>query len=95
MSAIKGKRRGGAVALPTMMAELAFSSWETIVHRSWMIACGNCSTAEYQRMLLEKLTAAQLSAMAFLLPANAATLHRALSPWHSSATANAKRLRRR
>jgi len=75
--------------LPLLMAELAISSWEVMARRGWLIGLGYCSPAEYQRMVLEKLRAAQLSALALTPPAQAL-----LAPWRRAAQRNAKRLRR-
>ena len=44
-------------ALPMMMTHLTFASWETIFHRTMMMAQGTCSAAEYQRMGMEKAAA--------------------------------------
>jgi hypothetical protein len=88
------KRRGSgatAMAVPLMMAELTMSSWETIWRRSAMITNGSCTWAEYQRMVIEKVGAAQGSALAMMHNASVAAT---LSPWHRQAKANAKRLRR-
>jgi hypothetical protein len=85
-------RRRRAKALPMMMmAELAFASWETIMRRSLLMARGACSPAEYQRMVAEKMRAATLSATAM---AGKRGNRAILAPWHSRATANAKRLRK-
>ena len=81
-----------SAALPLLVAELALFSWETIARRSWLIAQGACSAAEYQRMALEKLTAAYLSSAALLLRPKRG-LNAALMPWHRRARANARRLR--
>jgi hypothetical protein len=75
-----------------MMAELAMASWETIARRTAMIARGTLSPAEYQRMFIEKAAALQLSAMAVMTGRGRKA---ALRPWHSRATANARRLRRK
>jgi hypothetical protein len=90
---MKTRRRRRAVPLSAMMAELVFSSWETIARRSLMAAQGRCSPAEYRRMVLEKMTAAQLSSFALLRSRRKATVSSVLKPWHSRSTANAKRLR--
>jgi hypothetical protein len=79
---------------PVVFAELALHSWETIAWRLGMIAFGTCSVAEYQRMVTEKLAAAQLSALALLVRDGDAA-GAALAPWHRAAAANARRLRRR
>ncbi|HZB91973.1 MAG TPA: hypothetical protein VE397_11055 [Stellaceae bacterium] len=65
------------------------------MHRSSMMAAGSCSPAEYQRMVLEKIEAAQRSALALMRPWWAAGVGAALAPWHRKARANARRLRRR
>ena len=77
-----------------MFAELAIASWETVMHRSRMMAEGSCSAAEYRRMLTEKLRAAERSALALMKP-RGLRLDAALRPWHRRARANARRLRRR
>lgn len=78
-----------------MMTELALASWETILHRSAMMIAGTCTDAEYQRMLFEKLRAAQHSALAMMATGISRDFDALLGPWHRAATANAKRLRRR
>ena len=83
-----------AVSAPLMIAELAWASWETIVRRTVMMAQSTCSSAEYQRMLDEK-TAAALEIGGLLLAPCGASAEALLTPWHSRATANAKRLRSR
>ena len=80
--------------LPLLIAELALFSCETIALRSWLMARGMCSIAEYQRMALEKLAAAHLSSAA-LLQRPKRGLDAALMPWHRRARANARRLRKR
>ena len=78
-----------------MAAELALSSWEVIARRSLMMALNRCPPLEYQRMVLEKMQAAQVSTAAFVLSGGTAPLAAMLAPWHRRANANAKRLRRR
>ncbi len=75
-----------------MTAELAWASWETVVRRTVMMAQSTCSPAEYQRMLDEK-TAAALEIGGLLFSPYGASAEALLTPWHSRATANAKRLR--
>ncbi len=77
-------------ALPLMWTELAVASWETIWHRTALMASGECTTAEYNRMVQEKTRAMQLAGIALLggYPAE-----EVLRPFHKRATANAKRLR--
>jgi len=89
----KRKRRRAAPPLPLMMAELTWASWETVARRTWMMADGSCSMAEYQRMVLEKTRAAQRSVLALMLPG--VTLAAAMAPWHGPAVANARRLRKK
>jgi hypothetical protein len=79
-------------AFPLMMAELAMASWETIARRTAMIARGTVTTAEYQRMLMEKAAAFQQSAIAIMTGRGGKA---AIRPWHERATANARRLRRK
>lgn len=74
-----------------MMAELAIASWETIFHRSLMMAQGTCSISEYQRMYFEKAAAAQRSALALMAGKGDAAV---VAPYLSRARANARRLRR-
>jgi hypothetical protein len=90
---MKTRKARRAVPLPLMMAELTLASWETIARRLWMMAQGTCGAAEYQRMLAEKMMAAQLSSRALLRASPDAS--RVLAPWHRGAKANAKRLRRK
>lgn len=88
------KRKRPSSSLPFMLGEMALASWETITRRSWMMAQGRCSRAEYRRMLAEKIEAAQLSTLALAFPkrVDVAAL---VSPWHRRATANARRLRKK
>jgi hypothetical protein len=90
--AMKRLSRRRTRALPLMMAELAMASWETIARRTAMIARGTITTAEYQRMVMEKAAALQQSAIAVM---TARGKKAALAPWHKRATANARRLRRK
>ena len=78
-----------------MTAELMWSSWETIARRTWLIAQGRCSPAEYGRMVGEKAQAAYLSGVALASRRGKAAAAAAIAPWHRRATANAKRLRKR
>jgi len=82
-----------AVSVLQLTAELAWASWETVMHRTMMMAQGTCSLAEYQSMVDEK-TAAALEIGGLLFSPNGASAQALLTPWHSRATANAKRLRR-
>ncbi len=74
-----------------MVTELAMSSWETIFHRSLMMAQGTCSPAEYQRMVMEKAAAIQASTLALMTGRGHAA---ALAPYLVRSRANARRLRR-
>ncbi|MBW4093207.1 MAG: hypothetical protein HIU82_19215 [Proteobacteria bacterium] len=77
-----------------MAAQLMFSSWEVIARRSLLMAQNRCSPLEYQRMVTEKMQAAQLSAIAMMATGGQANLAAVLAPWHKRAKANARRLRR-
>jgi hypothetical protein len=79
-------------ALPMMMAEMVMASWETIARRTALIARGACTSAEYQRMIIEKAAAFERSAMAMITARGKKAV---LAPWHRRATANARRLRRK
>jgi hypothetical protein len=79
-------------ALPMMMAHLTAASWETIYHRTMMMAQGTCSAAEYQRMAMEKTVAMQRSMTALMTGGSHTAV---LAPFVSRARANAKRLRRK
>jgi hypothetical protein len=73
-----------------MTAELAWASWEMVGRRTMMMAQSTCSPAEYRRILNEK---AALEIGGRLFSPNRASAEAFLTPWHSRATANAKRLR--
>lgn len=79
-------------ALPLMLSELAIASAETIVHRTAMIAAGRCSPHEYHRMVAEKVSATQQTAIAAMVPGVAVAA--LLAPWHKAARSNSRRLRR-
>jgi hypothetical protein len=92
---VKNRINRAATALPLMWTELALASWETIARRSLLMASGACSPDEYQRMAAEKLQALSRSTRILASGRTGATaVAAALRPWHSLATANAKRLRR-
>ncbi len=74
------------------MARLTAASWETIFHRSVMMAQGTCSAAEYQRMVMEKAAAMQASTLALMSGRGSSAI---LAPYLSRSQANAKRLRRK
>lgn len=73
-----------------MVTQLTLSSWETIYHRTLMMAQGTCSAAEYHRMVMEKAAAMQASAMALMSGRGHAA---ALAPYLVRSRANARRLR--
>jgi hypothetical protein len=77
---------------PAMMTQLTLSSWETIYHRSLMMAQGTLSIAEYQRMITEKATAAQASTLALMSGQGHAAV---VAPYLVRSRANARRLRRK
>ncbi len=85
-------RKNTLKPLPMMLAELSLASWETIWRRTSLMAQGACSAAEYQRMMAEKIRAAQISTLAMMTGAGHDAV---LRPWHRRATANAQRLRRK
>ncbi len=76
---------------PMMMARLTMDSWETVFHRSVMMAQGTCSTAEYQRMVMEKSAAVQSSMTALMTGQSQVAV---MAPFARRARANAKRLRK-
>ena len=79
--------------LPVLLAELTAASVETVLLRTWMMASGTCSSAEYGRMVREKLLAARKSCQAASgIVVDPVTI---LRPWHTGATGNVRRLRRR
>ena len=77
-------------ALPIMWTELAMASWETIWHRTALMASGECSMAEYQSMVSEKMGAVSQSSAALMAGKDPEAV---LRPFHRKAVANAKRLR--
>ena len=76
-----------------MLAELSIASWQTMAYRTGMMMLDTCSGAEYQKMLSEKIQAAQESALAAMTPSDD-PFSAALAPWLRAASANAKRLSR-
>ena len=74
-----------------MLAQLTIASWETIWHRSLMMAQGTCTAAEYQRMTAEKLAAGMASMTALTMGRSHAAV---LAPFVTRTRANARRLRR-
>jgi hypothetical protein len=84
------KHRGRNI--PSMMTQLTLASWETIFHRTLMMAQGTCSAAEYQRMVMEKAAAMQASTVAMMTGRGHAAI---LEPYIVRSRANARRLRRK
>jgi hypothetical protein len=77
---------------PAMMTQLTLASWETIFHRSMLMAQGTCSAAEYQRMVMEKAAAMQASTLALMTGRGHAAV---LAPYLVRSRANARRLRQK
>ena len=92
---MKRRRKQRATPLPLMLAELSLASWETIARRSMMMARAACSPAEYRRMVSEKAAAAAETARLLARRGPRTSPAALLAPWHTRATANAKRLRKR
>ena len=92
MHPISSHKHHPALAASLMLAELAWASWETVLRRTFMMAQSTCSAVEYQRMFDEKAAAA-LEAGELMFSPLEASAEALLIPWHSRATANAKRLR--
>ena len=88
---VKRHSSQGQPGVPTMLAELSVASVETIFHRAALMAFGQCSFAEYQSMVSEKLGATQQ--MAFAAMMSGATTAALLAPWHRAAQQNSQRLR--
>ncbi|MGH7154752.1 MAG: hypothetical protein ACREF3_12565 [Acetobacteraceae bacterium] len=65
------------------------------MRRSLMMAAGTCTRAEYQRMMLEKASAAQRSAALMFNPWAMFDMAAIIAPWHGRAASNARRLSRR
>jgi hypothetical protein len=87
--------RRSSATVPLVMAQLTMASWEVIARRSMMMLANTCSPAEYRRMVREKQAAAAATATRVAMTGGAASLGALLAPWHSRATANVKRLRKR
>ena len=89
---VMGMTRRSRRDLPTMMAQMTIASWETIFHRTMLMAQGTCSLAEYQRMVTEKTAAMQASTLAMMTGRGHAA---AVAPYFNRSRANARRLRRK
>jgi hypothetical protein len=92
---MKARKRHKAIFPHLMMTNLALASWETMMRRTLLMAQNACSPTEYQRMVREKTEAAMESGLKLMLSGGQASLSSLLVPWHSRATANAKRLRKK
>ena len=88
---MKRQTRRAAAPRPLLLAELTVFSWEAMARRASMMMQGTCTAAEYQRMMFEKMRAAQRSAVAILLDQGVGA---ALAPWHRAARTNVRRLRK-
>ena len=80
----------GAISLT--MAQLTMASYETIYRRTLMMARGDCSAAEYRRMVTEKAEAMQAATVALWSGKGGAAV---LAPYLTRARGNAKRLSRK
>lgn len=74
------------------LAELGVASAETIARRLMLMGLGQCSHAEYRKMVTEKIAAAQSSWIEFAF-SPWTVWSSMLMPYHSAARRNAKRLR--
>ena len=90
--AMKRPTHNSPYAFPMAMTMLAVASWETIWRRSFLMAQGRCTLAEYRRMAEEKAVALQVSTAAFISGRGQAAV---LAPFVNRARANARRLRRK
>ncbi len=88
---MRKRKATSAYVVPLMMAQLAATSWETILRRTAKIAQGTCSPAEYRRMTAEKVAAMQRSASVVARGGGPAA---ALAPFLKRTKANVRRLRR-
>ena len=89
---MKRRAQSSPFAFPIMMARLTAASWETVFHRTLLMAQGTCSAVEYQRMAMEKAEAAQRSMTALMTGGSPEAI---MAPYVTRARANAKRLRRK
>jgi len=83
---------------PGLLVELGAASAETIARRMMLMGTGRCSRSEYRKMVTEKVTAAQSSALSswFEMAFSPWSMWTAmLQPYHRAARRNARRLRRK
>jgi hypothetical protein len=92
---MKTRKRRQQLSFAVMMSDLMLASWETITRRSLLIIRNDCSPTEYRRMINEKAAAAEKSLTRLVSGKGGATMTSLLTPWHSRAVANAKRLRKK
>lgn len=78
--------------LPLTVFQIAMNAAETVARRSWMMASGRLSPAEYHRMFDEKIRALQQTGMAMV--SKDPSIAKLLKPWDVATRRNAKRLRR-
>jgi hypothetical protein len=78
-----------------MMADLAINACATIASRASLIVTGQCTAAEYRRMVMEKAEAAQASFLAVVTATPNTAFEAAMTPWLRSVKANAQRLRQK
>ena len=81
-----------AASLPLSMTDLTMQSIETIALRTSLIAQNQCSMAEYQQMVSEKVEAATESWMTLMIGGGCASMDSLLAPWSTRVSANNKRL---
>jgi len=89
------RKRRRRSSLPVMTMQLGLAAYETILHRTRMMAQGTCSPREYRRMVTEKLTAAQRTGAALARSRRRVDPTALLAPWLGPAVRNARRLRRK
>jgi hypothetical protein len=92
---MRARKRRKNLSLPALMNDLMLASWETMARRTLLIAQGQCSPAEYRRMIEEKARAAAISGRRLVSSAGRTRTVSVLAPWHREAVANAKRLRKK
>jgi len=81
-----------AASLPKLMAYLTLGSIENIALRTTLMVQNQCSMAEYQRMVSEKVEAATESWIKLMMSGGHASMASLLAPWSKRVLANRKRL---
>lgn len=79
---------------PWLLAELGAAAAETIARRMMLMGTGQCTHAEYLKMVTEKVSASQ-SAWLELASSPWTLWTSMLAPYHRAARSNARRLRHR